>query len=177
MRAVCFYSMLLFSFSASANLITLMPDKTSYSAGESINLEIYLNNSNPSMSWLEFDVNFNDFDIAFSHFEETNDVLLNSSYSDAFDMFGFAPVTVLVEFNSDWTSNLTPSFKLGTATFTSINANNGNFSLGYLDVQDDNYMSIAHQSVVVSEPTVWLLFLVCGVWTIVQRSAVKSLHR
>lgn len=104
-------------FTASASLITTSFDETAYSAGDTAEMDVFINSANPDIGWLDFEIGFNDVNFSFANFQFETAVIANTSYTDAFDDFGLSPLTFFVEFTPTWSANLTSSFKLGTATF------------------------------------------------------------
>ncbi|XPF95917.1 hypothetical protein ACM9HF_07860 [Colwellia sp. RE-S-Sl-9] len=161
------------SWASTASLIIVDFDEVTYNKDDIVTMDVFVNSINSETYWLEFDLSFNDADLAFDGFIFDNNVFNNSTYTDAFDDFGFSPLTLQVEFLDDWQNELSTSFKLGTASFTALMDTNSpiNTSLDYLDVQNFLGESIAAQEVPES-PAIALFAL--GVFILLRKYLVQK---
>jgi len=109
-------------FTASASLITTSFDQASYLAGDTAEMDVFINSANPDMSGLNFEIGFNDINFSFINFDFETAVEdpINTIYQDVFDFVN--ALDFFVEFTPTWEANLTSSFKLGTATFDVFNS-------------------------------------------------------
>ena len=112
---------LILSFNASAGLITIESDKDSYTAGEIIYADIYINNINPELDFLQVDYSFDNTKFFFDEFSwiETFDVFNLGGLSYAAE---YAPGTIGidVQFLSGVTPVLGTSFLLANAEFEAL---------------------------------------------------------
>ncbi|WP_440875652.1 PEP-CTERM sorting domain-containing protein [Thalassotalea sp. PLHSN55] len=142
-------------------LITTDFDQASYDENDTVLVDIVINNANTEMSWLDFDINFDDTLFMIEQFNFSQSVFNNSYYADAYDFWGAAPLTVSVEFIEGWYHNLGGSFVLGQASFYSLADSQAYASLGYLAVTDALGNTIPSQGVqTVPEPMTISLILI-----------------
>ncbi|WP_440877351.1 PEP-CTERM sorting domain-containing protein [Thalassotalea sp. PLHSN55] len=132
--------------SASASLISTEFDQVSYLENDIVTMDIFINNANADIAWLEFDLDFDDSQFMFSDFTFTDQVIANTWYSDAFDFIGLSPLTVQVEFADLWQDQLTSSFKLGSATFVAQMDAAPTTTIGYFETTDSNGNVVEAQS-------------------------------
>lgn len=149
---------LFISWASSASLISVDFDKDTYAENDIVTMDVFVNSLNSDTSWLEFDLAFDDVDLSFDSFIFDNNVFNYSSYTTAFDDFGFSPLTLELELLDDWKNELSNSFKLGTANFTALMdiATPITASLEYLYAEDSSFNPIAPQEV--PEPPVIAMF-------------------
>lgn len=109
---------LVMSFSSKASLITFSNDSSSYLNGDIIEIEIFINEANPSIDFLEVVWNFDSSLFEFDVLTVTNSVFDNSYFDDAFT-FGDELIFQL-GLLANWESVLGTSFKLGTFRFIAL---------------------------------------------------------
>lgn len=162
-----------FTAHANAGLISYNSDKTSYLTGETVFVDLFVNNINPNAAELFFDYSFNDIELTFNSFTFSDDVL-NSAFITNADTFS-SPSILTIE--SIWFDSLdlpASSFELGQISFTAKQANTPVFEINNLEVNDINYNNLAPQIASVSEPQTWLLFMLTIIGFILKRKTIKS---
>ncbi|MDO6693302.1 hypothetical protein Q4574_08400 [Aliiglaciecola sp. 3_MG-2023] len=163
------------AMNANAGLITTETDQTSYSSGETITVDILVNDINPAIDFLAFDFGYDDSLIEFvdNSWFDSDDVFNFGAFGDAFT---FVPNTVIVQafFLDGITDIVGTSFKLGELQFTALtNTNTPLFSSTIVDAIDVNFNDIEPQ-ITVSEPAGIALFsIAAGIFLIRRRHASK----
>ncbi|GAC12650.1 hypothetical protein [Paraglaciecola chathamensis] len=109
---------LMMSFSSKASLITFSSDSSSYSTGDLIELEVFINKANPAIDFLEIVWEFDSSLFEFEMLTITDSVFDNSYFDDAFAS-GDELLLQLGLF-ADWDSFLGTSFTLGTFSFIAL---------------------------------------------------------
>ena len=109
---------LVMSFSSKASLITFSDDSSSYLNGDIIEIEVFINNANPEIDFLEviwdFDASLFEFDVL----SVTDSVFDNSYFDDAYAVGN--ELIFQLGLLANWDSVLGTSFKLGTFSFVAL---------------------------------------------------------
>ena len=144
-------------FNANAGLITTQSDQATYNAGDTILVDLFVNDANPVLDWLSVDFNFDSTQFLFNDFTVTDDVFLNSYYYGAYEVG--TTFNVEVGFFSGWSDFLGTSFKLGQAEFTALeHTASPKFTIENVIALDVNYADVDPQVSAVSEPSTVALF-------------------
>ncbi|WP_269520462.1 hypothetical protein [Alteromonas sp. BMJM2] len=128
---------LMMSFSSKASLITFSSDSSSYSTGDLIELEVFINEANPAIDNLEFLWEFDSSLFAFEMLTITDSVFDNAYFDDAFAS-GDELLLQLGLF-ADWDSFLGTSFTLGTFSFIALEDNVTSPELMLIDMFAQNF--------------------------------------
>jgi|GEM_PF-1261979 len=163
-------SLLLATFYANANFVSSNYIQRDYNTDEVVTVDLYVNNPNPELVWLDMDYTFDDTRLTFLDFVFTDEVLNNTWYTDAFDFSGLSPITITLGFLDDWASNLPTSFKIGSVSFMATSNVNPDFSISYIDALNNQGDSIPTTAITaVPEPSSMFLFAIAFIGIYLQR--------
>lgn len=109
---------LLMSFYSKASLITFSSDSSSYLSGDIIELEVFINEANPAIDFLEVVWRFDASRFEFDVLSVTDSVFDNSYFDDAFAFGG--ELIFQLGLLTNWESVLGTSFKIGTFSFVAL---------------------------------------------------------
>ncbi|MBU2869505.1 cohesin domain-containing protein [Colwellia sp. E2M01] len=154
------------STTANANLITFTPDQASYGTGDSVLVDVMINNINPEAAEFGFDISFDDAALSFDEFTFDNSVLSSAIFADA-SQFMSGSITVF----STWLDAIDvpgSNFSLGQMRFSALTEQAVSFGVDDLYLADNNYNSVsAHGPVAVSAPnSALLILLACGFFSL-----------
>ena len=128
---------LVMSFSSKASLITFSNDSSSYLNGDIIELEIFINNENPEIDFLEVVWGFDDSLFDFDTLSITDSVFDNSYLDDAFALGD--ELVLQLGLLANWDSVLGTSFKLGTFSFIALEDGMSSPELILIDMFAQNF--------------------------------------
>lgn len=153
--------LMLVSLQSNASLIQLNADQASYETGETVLIDIFMKDLSLNTTELEFNLDFDNTEIAFDSFTFSDDVFDSTPIAYA-DLFNPDAITFYVA----WFSSIdlpAASFSLGQVSFTSLQAYNPKFDLTNIFVGDDsgNLLDTPSYStnVPVPEPSTSLIML------------------
>jgi hypothetical protein len=143
---------------AQANLLSFTPNQVSYNAGDTVLIDIFVNNINPEAAEFEFDLGFDNLALTYNLFTFDDSVFFSAVTSEA-DVFSVGTIS----FFTSWFDEADvpgPNFRLGQISFTALTANTPNLIVSNLYLADDNFNEVTpHPSVTVPLPSSALLIL------------------
>ncbi|TYK66559.1 cohesin domain-containing protein [Colwellia echini] len=146
------------STTANASLITFTPDKANYNAGESVLVDVMVNNINPEAAEFGFDIIFDNNALSFDEFTFDNSVLSSAIFTDA-SQFMSGSITIF----SAWLDAIdvpSANFNLGQIRFSALSSEAVSLTVADLYLADNNFNSVSeHATVNVSAPNSALLLL------------------
>jgi|GEM_PF-5116331 len=146
------------SYNANANLLSFTTDKGSYTLGETVLVDIFVNDINYEAAEFGFDVKFNDSALTFRSFMFDDAVFFSAIITEA-DQFTSNTITLF----SAWFENIdlpATSFKLGQLSFSALSEQIPTFNTNNLYVADNNFNDLTPQgSVAIPLPNSALLIL------------------
>jgi len=141
---------------AQASLITVTSDQDSYSSGDTVIVEIGVENMNPSIDFIELDVNFDLAELAFENdsWFDSNTVLDFGAFGDAFLGLTDDNLIVQVSFLDGIVDFAGNTFALGELAFTAqSDINNVNLGFGDVFAQDFEFNPIDADDLQVQVPS------------------------
>jgi hypothetical protein len=160
------FLVLVFFFTLAANvnagLISAETEQTNYNNGDTVTVDIFVNNLNPALDFLELDFGFDDSLLSFveNSWFDSNGVFDFGAFGDAFAGFSADTLVIQANFLNGITDVLGTSFKLGELQFTALgDVNMLMFSSSIVTAQDVNFNDVEPQATV-SAPAGLLLCLV-----------------
>lgn len=151
------YSILLtlfFAFNANAGLITTQADKDSYTAGETITVDFFVNDANPSIDFLQFDFGFDDSQFSFIDFSwmDSDEIYNFGASGDAY-LASADELYLDVALLDGFAAELGTSFRLGHVQFEAlVDSASPEFALLDQFVSDINFVEIPVEQHQVSVP-------------------------
>jgi hypothetical protein len=120
MKFIALIFSMAFALNANASLLSFESDQSDYNTGDLVTVEVFVNDINPAIEFLDAEYTFNDAELEYNlgSFLVTDDVFDNSFF-DLDDLIGNS-VFLTVEFAPDYTDFLGTSFKLGEITFNAL---------------------------------------------------------
>lgn len=169
---------LVLTFNANASLITAQADQSSYNTGETVTVDLYINNLNPIADFLLLDYAFDSTELAFDFFDFTDSVWNNTEGfldADGFTFDGLIAFTI--DFVDNWSDTLGTSFKLGQGQFTALQDSvSADFELSVFLAEDANFNIIPDEELQIAAPAkvsapsgIALFSLVAGLFLMRQR--------
>ncbi|XPF93142.1 PEP-CTERM sorting domain-containing protein [Colwellia sp. RE-S-Sl-9] len=155
MKKVILTFLTLLAFNVNAGLITTTSDQVTYNAGDTVLVDLFINEANPSIDWLQVEYLFNNTELSFEGFSITNEVFDNTYYDDIFADVDL--LTIQVGFLADWSNFLGTSFQLGQLEFTALSSSvSADFTLADVFAEDKDFNPVSVQAV--PEPSAIALF-------------------
>ena len=152
---------LVMSFSSKASLITFSNDSQSYLNGDIVEIEVFINEANPSIDFLEvvwsFDASLFEFDVL----SVTNSVFDNSYFDDAYTIGD--ELIFQLGLLADWESVLGTSFKLGTFSFVALGGGVSSPELTLVDLFAQNIEGDDIEATSVPAPSTLAIFCIAGI--------------
>ncbi|WP_032096166.1 MULTISPECIES: hypothetical protein [unclassified Alteromonas] len=152
---------LMMSFSSKASLITFSSDSSSYSTGDLIELEVFINEANPAIDFLEIVWEFDSSLFEFDMLTITDGVFDNSYFDDAFASGD--ELLLQLGFSADWDSFLGTSFTLGTFSFIALEDNVTSPELMLIDMFAQNFDGDDISATSVPAPPTLLMLCIVGI--------------
>ncbi|MGJ8679672.1 hypothetical protein [Paraglaciecola sp.] len=148
------------AFNANAGLITAQADQTSYNTGDTVTVDLYINNLNPIADYLLLDYAFDSSELAFDSFQFADSVWDNTEgFLDADGSTFDGLIAFTIDLVDNWSDTLGTSFKLGQGQFTALQDSvSADFDLSILLAEDANFNVIPDDQIQVSAPSGIALF-------------------
>lgn len=154
---------LLCAAGAQAGLITVSTDQNTYNTGDTVIVELGVQNMNPAIDFLELDFSFDLAELEFVAFSWFDSAVLFDfgAFGDAFlDFFSDDMVIVQASFLDGIVDVATSTFALGQLEFVAqSDLTSVNLSLDSIFAQDFDFNEIAEADLQVSAPALGLLVL------------------
>lgn len=152
---------LMMSFSSKASLITFSNDSSSYLNGDIIEIEVFINEGNPSIDFLEVIWNFDSSLFEFDVLTVTNSVFDNSYFDDAYTIGD--ELIFQLGLLANWDSVLGTSFKLGTFSFVALEDGVSSPELGLIEMFAQNFEGDDISVISVPAPPTLSILCIAGV--------------
>ena len=150
---------LVLAINANAGLISAEVDQTNYNSGDIVTVDIFINDLNPTLDYLELDFSFDDSLLSFIDYSwySSDEVFYFGALVDAYDSFLSDTLIVQALFLDGITDTLGTSFKLGELQFTALSdITTPLFSSTVVTAEDIDFNPINPQAV--PEPSTLGLF-------------------
>lgn len=162
MKFLVFILSLVFVMNANAGVISAEADQAHYNNGDIVTVDVFVNDLNPTVDYLELDFSFDNLLLAF-----IDDSWFDSDAVFDFGAQGYAysylPDTLIIQslFLDGITNVVGTSFKLGELQFTALSdITTPLFSSTVVVAQDIDFNDVAPQAV--PEPSTLALFSLMG---------------
>lgn len=149
------------SFSSKASLITFSNDSSSYLNGEIIEVEVFINDANPAIDFLEVVWNFDSSLLEFDLLSVTDSVFNNSYFDDAYAVSD--ELIFQLGLSPNWSSVLGTSFKLGTFSFVALEDGVLSPELTLVDMYAQNFDGDDIDATSVPAPSTLAIFCIAGI--------------
>ncbi|MCZ8531285.1 hypothetical protein [Alteromonas sp. PRIM-21] len=152
---------LVMSFSSKASLITFSNDSSSYLNGDIVEIEVFINNANPEIDFLEviwdFDASLFEFDVL----SVTDSVFDNSYFDNAHTVSD--ELIFQLGLSPNWSSVLGTSFKLGTFSFVVLEDGVSSPELTLVEMFAQNFDGDDIDATSVPAPSTLAIFCIAGI--------------
>ena len=149
------------SFSSKASLITFSSDSSTYFEGDIIEVEVFINDANPALDFLEVVWDFDSRLFELDVLSITNSVFDNSYFDDAFTIGD--ELIFQLGLLADWESVLGTSFKLGTFSFVALEDGVPSPELTLVEMFAQNLDGDDIDATSVPAPSTLAIFCVAGI--------------
>ncbi|MFA3791995.1 PEP-CTERM sorting domain-containing protein [Aliiglaciecola sp. SL4] len=163
------------AINANAGLISTETDQNSYNMGDVVTVDIFVNELNPNLDFLELDFVFDDSQLAFvdNSWLDSDEIVNFGAFGDAFTYLSNTLI-MQASFLYGITDIVGTSFQLGELQFTALtNINTPLFSSLIVTAQDVNFNDIEAQ-VAVPEPSGIALLSIAAVLLLIRRRQLSA---
>lgn len=164
MKFLVFIFSLTLMVKANAGLISAVANQTTYNNGDTVVVDVFVNDLNPALDFLELDFSFDDSVLSFidNSWFDSAEVFSYGAFGDAFSL---SPNTLILQANflNGITDIVGTTFKLGELQFLALNSvNTPLFSSTIITAQDINFNNIDAQRAVPAPSGLALLSIAFG---------------
>jgi len=148
------------SFSSKASLITFSSDSSTYFEGDIVEVEVFINDANPTLDFLEVVWDFDSSLFEFDVLSITNSVFDNSYFDDAYTIGD--ELLFQLGLLADWERVLGTSFKLGTFSFVALEDGVSSPELTLVDMFAQDFSGDDIDATSVPAPSTLAIFCIAG---------------